>query len=204
MKKYFVMFLMLFIFCSCAAGPVYVAKNESESIKHVYGDVKSQELFNNNTDLFKDIYLRYSASHINIYNEGIGITTLKDNKNNTLHYLMAYIRPAEISFDGNTTKSEQRFSYALLEVPRYLKLMKSKDLERDGIKGLAFGIYWPVRDFSQCQSNGGFIEYLYVYLTKDDAQDILAGRKDYKTTLVDSEVITSLDLQPAKSVRPIF
>jgi hypothetical protein len=204
MKKYIVMFLMLFIFCSCAAGPVYMAKNESESIKRVYGDTKSQELFDKNTDLFKDIYLRYSTSRINIYNDGIGITTLKDNKNKTLHYLMAYIRPAEISFDGNTTKPEQRFSYALLEVPRYLKLMKSNDLERNGIEGLAFGIYWPVRDFSQCQSNGGFIEYLYVYLTKDDAQDILAGRKDYKTTLVYSEVITSLDLQPAKSVRPVF
>jgi hypothetical protein len=204
MKKYIVLFSMLFIFCSCAAGPVYMAKNESESIKRVYGDTKSQELFDKNTDLFKDIYLRYSTSHINIYNDGIGITTLKDNKNKTLHYLMAYIRPAEISFDGNTTKPEQRFSYALLEVPRYLKLMKSNDLERNGIEGLAFGIYWPVRDFSQCQSNGGFIEYLYVYLTKDDAQDILAGRKDYKTTLVYSEVITSLDLQPAKSVRPVF
>jgi hypothetical protein len=48
------------------------------------------------------------------------------------------------------------------------------------------------------------MEYLHVYLTKDDAQDILAGRKDYKTALVDSEVITSLDLKPAKSVRPVF
>ena len=83
MKKYFIMFLMLFIFCSCAAGPVYMAKNESESIKRMYGDAKSQELFNKNTDLFKDIYLRYNASHINFYNEGIGITTLNDDKNNT-------------------------------------------------------------------------------------------------------------------------
>ena len=204
MKKYFVMFLMLFILCSCAAGPVWMAKNESEAIKTVYGDTKSQELFNKNTDLFKDIYFRYSTSHINFYNEGIGITTLKDEKNNILHYLMVYIRPAEISFDGNTTKPEQRFSYVLLEVPRYLKLLKSKDLERDGIEGLAFGIYWPVRDFSRCQENGGFVEYLYVYLNKDDAQDILDGRRDYKTALVDSEVITSLDLQPAKSVRPVF
>jgi hypothetical protein len=204
MKNYFVLFLMLFIFCSCAPGPVYMAKNESESIKYRYGDSKSQELFDKNTDLFKDIYLRYSASRINFYNEGIGITTLNDNKNNTLRYLMAYIRPAEISFDGNTTKPEQRFSYALLEVPRYLKLMKSKDLDRDGIEGLAFGIYWPVRDFSQCHENGGFIEYLFVYLKKDDAQDILDGRKDYKTVLIDSEVITSLDLKPAKSVRPVF
>ncbi len=204
MKKYFFLFLMFFIFCSCAAGPVWVAKNESESIKSTYWDTKSKELFNKNTDLFKDIYLRYSASHINFYNEGIGITTLRDDKNNTLHYLMVYIRPAEISFDGNTTKPEQRFSYALLEVPRYMKLMKSKDLERDGIEGLAFGIYWPVRDFAQCNESGGFIEYLYVYLKKDDAQDILTGKKDYAKTLVDSEVITSLGLKPAQSVRPVF
>ena len=204
MKNYLALLLMLFIFCSCAAGPVYMAKNESESIKSVYGDIQSQTLYNKNTDLFKDIYLRYNASHIKFYNEGIGITTLNDNKNNTLRYLMTYIRPAEISFDVNTTKPEQRFSYALLEVPRYLKLLKSRDLERDGIEGLAFGIYWPVRDFSQCQENGGFIEYLYVYLKKDDAQDILDGKIDYKTALIDSEVITSLDLKPAKSVRPVF
>jgi hypothetical protein len=195
---------MLFIFCSCAAGPVYMAKSESESIKSIYGDTKSQELFDKNTDLFKDIYLRYNTSHINFYNEGIGVTTLNDDKNRTLRYLMVYIRPPEISFDGNTTKPEQRFSYALLEVPRYLKLLKSKDLDRNGVEGLAFGIYWPVRDFSRCQENGGFIEYLYVYLNKDDAQDILDGRKDYKKTLAYAEVITSLDLQPAKSVRPVF
>lgn len=204
MKKHFIMLLTLFIFCSCAAGPVYVAKNESESTKNIYLDEKSQALFNKNTDLFKDIYSRYNSSQINFYNEGLGVTTLKDEKNKTLSYLMVYIRPPEISFDENTTKPEERFSYALLEVPRYLKLMKSKDLERDGIEGLAFGIYWPVRDFSQCQKNGGFIEYLYIYLKKDDAQDILDGRKDYKATLVYSEVITSLGLKPAKSVRPVF
>jgi hypothetical protein len=204
MKKYFIMLLMLFIFCSCAAGPVYVAKNESESTKIMYLDGKSQELFNKNTDLFRDIYSRYNASHINFYNEGLGVTTLKDEKNKALYYLMVYIRPPEISFDENTTKPEERFSYALLEVPRYLKLMKSKDLEREGIEGLAFGIYWPVRDFSQCQKNGGFIEYLYIYLKKDDAQGILDGSKDYKATLVYSEVITSLGLKPAQSVRPVF
>jgi|WetSurSiteA1Bulk_404760.scaffolds.fasta_scaffold82390_1 hypothetical protein len=204
MKNYFVLLLMLFLFCSCAAGPVWVAKNESESIKSMYLDGKSQELFNKNTDLFKDIYHRYNTSHINFYNEGIGITTLKDDKNNVLHYLMTYIRPAEISFDGNTTKPEERFSYALLEVPRYLKLMKSKDLQRDGIEGLAFGIYWPVRDFSQCNKNGGFIEYLYVYLKKDDAQNILDGKINYQRAIADAEVVTSLDLKPAKSVRPVF
>ncbi|HEX2966264.1 MAG TPA: hypothetical protein VHO84_10775, partial [Syntrophorhabdaceae bacterium] len=180
MKKYAVMFVALFLLCSCAAGPVYMAKNESESIKTMYSDPKAQALYNKNTDLFKDIYLRYNSSRINFYNEGIGITTLKDEKNVPHQYLMTFIRPPEISFDGNTTKGEQRFSYALLEVPRYMKLLKAGDLERDGIEGLAFGIYWPVRDFGQCTSNGGFIEYLYVYFDKNDALDIIAGKKDYK------------------------
>lgn len=195
---------MVFILCSCAAGPVYVAKNESESIKRVYGDAQSQQLFDKNSDLFRDIYLRYNTSHINTYIDGIGITTLNDDRKKTLHYLMTFIRPAEISFDGNTTKGEQRFSYALQQVPRYMKLMKGSDLDVDGIDGLAFGIYWPVRDFGQCDKNGGFIEYLYIYLKKDDAKDILAGRKKYEDTLVFAEVITSLDLKPAKSVRPVF
>jgi len=43
-----------------------------------------------------------------------------------------------------------------------------------------------------------------MYLGKEDAQDILAGKKDYKQTLAFAEVITSLDLKPAQSVRPIF
>ncbi len=204
MKKYFIILLSLFILCSCAAGPVWVAKNESESIKSSYLDGKSQALHSKNADLFRDIYSRYNASHINFYKDGIGVTTLKDEKNNVRYYLMVNIRPSEISFDGNTTKPEQRFSYALLEVPRYMKLLKGRDLEREGLEGLAFGIYWPVRDFSQCQDNGGFIEYLYVYFGKNDAQEILAGRKDYKQALSFAEVITSLDLKPAQSVRPVF
>jgi hypothetical protein len=204
MKIYAVMCVALFFLCSCAAGPVYMAKNESESIKTVYSDSRSQELYNRNTDLFKDLYVRYNTSRINFYNEGIGITTLKDEKNRPHQYLMTFIRPPEISFDGNTTKGEERFSYALLEVPKYMKLLRPGDLERDGIEGLAFGIYWPVRDFSQCNANGGFIEYLYVYLNKDDAQDIITGKKDYKKVLNFAEVITSTDLQPARSVRPVF
>ena len=204
MKKYWIMFITLLFVCSCAAGPVYMAKNETESIKSTYPDSQSQELFNKNQDLFKDIYLRYTASRINFYNEGIGITTLKGKNNKDHRYLMAYIRPSEISFDGNTTKGEERFSYALLEIPRYLKLLKTSDLERDGIEGLAFGIYWPVRDFSQCHTNGGFIEYLYVYLDKESAKDVITGKGDYKRALAFAEVITSLDLKPARSVRPVF
>ncbi len=204
MKMYAAMCVVLLLLCSCAAGPVYMARNESESIKTVYSDSRSQELYGKNTDLFRDLYTRYNASRINFFNEGIGIATLRDEKDKPHQYLMTFVRPPEISFDVNTTKGEERFSYALLEVPKYMKLLRPGDLERDGIEGLAFGIYWPVRDFSQCNSNGGFIEYLHVYLNKNDAQDIIAGRKDYKKVLNFAEVITSIDLKPAKSVRPVF
>ena len=85
-----------------------------------------------------------------------------------------------------------------------MKIIKGSDLNRKDIAGLAFGVYWPVRDFSQCQKNGGFIEYLYVYLKKGDAQDVLAGRRDYMDVLNDAEIYTSWNLQPAKSVRPVF
>jgi hypothetical protein len=194
----------MFIFCSCVSGPVYIAKNESESIKRIYEDPKLQRLYDKNVDLLKDIYMRCSASHVGIAPDGIGFTPLKDENNQKLYYLMVYVRPSEISFDGNTTKAENRFSYVLQQVPKYMKLIKSKDLDRDDIGGLAFGIYWPVKDFSKCSQYGGYIEYLYVFFKKAGAQDVLDGRRDYKEALVDTEVITSLELQPAKNVRPVF
>ena len=203
MKKCCIGFL-LFILCSCAAGPVYIAKNESEGIKHVYNETTLQKLYDQNVDLLKDIYFRYSASHVGIVPDGIGFTPLNDENNQRLLYLMVYVRPPEISFDGNTTKAENRFSYAIQQVLRFMKLITSKDLDRDDVEGLAFGLYWPVRDFSQCDQYGGYIEYLQVFFKKGDAEDVLDGRRDYIDALADAEVITSLDLQPARDVRPVF
>lgn len=204
MRNVFIGFFILFMLCSCAAGPVYIAKTESEAIKRGYNDQRSQELYNANAEFFKELYLRYNAAKIGIYKDGIGITTLNNETNEKLHYLMAYTRPAEISFDGNSSTSENRFSHALQQIPRYMKHIKSRDLDRNDIEGLAFGIYWPVRDFSQCNEFGGFVEYIHVFFRKADAQDILDGRRNYVEALVDAEVITSLDLKPAKNVRPVF
>ncbi|HVN95791.1 MAG TPA: hypothetical protein VMT62_05145 [Syntrophorhabdaceae bacterium] len=196
--------LILLILCSCSAGPVYIAKNESQAIKHVYSDPSLQKLYEANVDLLGDIYVRYSASHVAIVPDGIGFTPLNDQNNQRLQYLAVNVRPSELYFDGSSTKAENRFSYALQQVPRYMKLIKSKDLDREGVQGLAFGLYWPVRDFSQCQEYGGYIEYLQVYLEKGDAQDVLDGRRDYIDALTNAEVITSLGLQPARNVRPVF
>ncbi len=139
-----------------------------------------------------------------MYKDGIGIAILNDEKSEKLHYIKVYVRPAEISFDGNSSTPEQRFSHALQQIPRYMKLIKSRELDRKDIEGLAFGIYWPVRDFSQCNQYGGFVEYINIFFRKVDAQDILDGRREYQDALVDAEVITSLDLKPAKNVRPVF
>jgi hypothetical protein len=199
--------LVFFLFgCATGTGTVYIAKTESESIESTYKDPRAQSLHQKNSDLIRDIYWRLIQSNVGIYRRGIGITTLTDQNNEQLHYLMINIRPSEVYFDENTTKPEDRFSRVLMtELPKYLKFIKSSDLDRDDIKGLAFGIYWPVRDYSQCNTYGGFIEYIHVYFSKNDAQDILEGRRPYADSLTeDVEIITSLDLKPAKSVRPVF
>lgn len=205
MKLIVAVSLVFFLFGCAGTGAVYIAKTESESIKSTYEDPQVQSLQQKNMDLVRDIYHRFVQSNIGIYQGGIGITTLTDQRNEKLHYIMVNIRPSDVYFDENTTKPEDRFSHVLMAAfPKYLKFIKSNDLDRDGIEGLEFGIYWPVRDYSQCHQYGGFIEYIQIYFRKNDAQDVIDGRRDYTDSLQDTEIITSLGLQPAKSVRPVF
>jgi len=204
MKKVASVFLLCFL-CSCAAGPIYMAKNQTESMKVSYEDAKLKKLYADNETLLKEIYLRLSNSNVNIYKEGIGLTILNDDKNEKLHYIMMNVRPSEIVFDERSTKPEERFSNVLQTYfPKYLNYIKKEDLSRDDIEGLALGIYWPVRDYSQCNQYGGFVEYIHIYFTREDVFDLLDRRKTFAAVINDSEVITSLNLQPAKSVRPVF
>jgi hypothetical protein len=204
MKKIVFICLLSFL-CSCTSGPIYMAKNQTESIKYSYDDAKMNKLYADNESRLKGIYLRLNNSNVNIYKEGIGLTILNDEKNEKLHYIMMNIRPSEIVFDEVSTKPEQRFSNVLQSYfPKYLRFIEKDDLERDDIEGLALGIYWPVRDFSQCNQYGGFVEYIHVYFTREDVFDFLDRRKTFAEVINDSEVIASLNLQPAKSVRPKF
>ncbi|MCX5812887.1 MAG: hypothetical protein NT178_10140 [Proteobacteria bacterium] len=204
MKKVVLVCLLSFLY-SCAAGPIYMATNQAESMKTSYDDAKLKKLYAENESLLKGIYLRLSSSNVNIYKEGIGLTILNDDKNEKLHYIMMNIRPSEIVFNESTTKPEQRFSSVIgTYFPKYLNYIKKEDLNRDDIEGLALGIYWPVRDLSQCNQYGGFIEYIHIYFTREDVFDLLDKRKTFVEVVNDSEVITSLNLQPAKSVRPSF
>jgi hypothetical protein len=204
MKKIIFICFMGFL-CSCAAGPIHMAKNQTESMKATYDDAKLRKLYTDNESLLKGIYTRLNNSNVNIYKEGIGLTILNDDKNEKLHYIMMNIRPSEIVFDEKATKPEQRFSNVLQTYfPKYLNYIKKEDIDRDDIEGLALGIYWPVRDYSQCNQYGGFIEYIHIYFNREDVFDFLDRRKTFAEAVNDSEVITSLDLQPAKNVRPVF
>jgi len=204
MKKVIPIILLVFL-CSCGTGVIHVAKNEAESHKTIYEDAQVQKLSTENEAFLRDIYQRLSKSNIDIYKEGIGITLLSDQNNEKLHYIMINIRPSEIVFNESTTTPEQRFSSVLQNsFPKYMKLIKKEDLDRNDIEGLALGIYWPVRDFSQCNTYGGFIEYIQVYFMKEDVWYMLDGKKNFVDVIRSSEVITSLNLKPAQNIRPVF
>jgi len=205
MKIIIIGIALCFVLLSCAPGPVYVAKSENESMRTAYEDAKLRKLHADNEMILKKIYNRLVQSNINIYKEGIGLTILTDDRNEKLHYISINIRPSEISFDESSTKPEQRFSRVLgTYFPKYMQYIKMEDLDADDIEGLQMGVYWPVRDHSQCDQYGGFIEYIHVYFTKDDVANILNGRRSFQEVVQDTEVITSLNLQPSKSVRPVF
>jgi hypothetical protein len=204
MKKLIVVFVSLFLF-SCAAGPVYIAKNESEGIKNSYEEAQLRTLYNKNKPLLRDIYTRLTSSRIDIYREGIGFTTLKDDTGDVHYYLMVKIRPSEVVFDEKSSKAEQRFSKVLGGYfEKYLSSIKRDDIERSGVDGVSLGVYWPVRDFSQCKENGGFIEYIIVYVSKEDLNSILEGYKSFAEVASDAEIIASLDLKPPTYMRPVY
>ena len=205
MKTFIIFVLLAFALCSCTPGPVYVARGESDSIKKNYNDKRVQDLFDKNSSLFKDIYKRYSSYNVGIYTDGIGITTLDDLNKEQLHYIMVYVRPKEASFDTNATKPNDRVATIIKDfVPKYIKIIKSQDIERDDIEGLAFGVYWAVRDHSQCDTYGGYIEYLYIFFPKSAAQAYLDGKMSLAEAVDQSEVIASLELKPTIGLRPVF
>ena len=204
MKSIVAVSLLLFL-SACAAGPVYVAKNESESFKTAYDDPQLQKLHGQNEALLKNIYSRFNKAQVNTPKQAIGMTFVQDQNNRKHPYFMIGIRPSEVYFNVNATTPSQRFSQVLnAYFPKYLNFIRKEDFEKNGVEGLDLAIYWPVRDYSQCNTYGGFIEYIHVYFTKNDVQDILDGRRTFFDVAKSCEVITSLNLEPAKSVKPVF
>lgn len=205
MKKVIIFVFLVLLFSGCATGPVQVATNEADGIRTNYEDPKTKGLFYKYQGLLKDIYSRFNSSGIGIYKEGVGFTTLRGQKGGKFSYLLVSIRPNDINFDEGSTQSNERFSYVIqLYFPKYFKYIKRNDLDKDDIDGLAFGIYWPVRDFTQCDKYGGFIEYAIVYIPKEDVWDLQDHRISMEEVMERAEIMTSLNLAPAISVRPVF
>ncbi len=205
MKNTIIAVLLAVLVLSCTPGPTYYAKGEADSIKKNYNDKHVQNLYESNSSLFKDIYNRYSSNDVGLYQDGIGITTLEDYDKQTLHYVMVYVRPKEASFDISSTKPAQRLATVIRDfVPKYMKMLNPRDLDKDDIEGLAFGIYWAVRDHSQCDKFGGHIEYVYIFFPKNAAQAYMKGNLSLPEAIDQSEVMVSFDLKPAQGVRPVF
>jgi hypothetical protein len=203
MKKTAVVCLIVFL--TGCAGPVYVARNESESLKTAYQDPQLAALSAKYQGLEKEIYARYKRNNMGVSKEGLGFTSLMDNRGGKLHYLMVEIRPEEVNFDKNSTTGEQRLQ---LIVQRYfepnLRVMNRQDIAPSDIDGLAFGVTWAVRDFYQCDKYGGFVEYVIAYIDKNDFNAISDGSKTAPAVLGASEVITSLNLEPPKPIKLRF
>ncbi len=203
-KRMIVVLVSLFL-VSCAVGPVHMAKTEEESIKNSYDEVQLKSLYDKNKPLLRDIYSRLRSSNINVYREGIGFTTLRDPSQKGHFYLMVNIRPPEIVFDESTSKPEERFSKVMgTYFEKYLTYVKKSDLDASGTEGLSLGVYWPVRDYSQCRENGGFLEYVIVYFSKDDLNNIYEHRKSFKDVASQAEVIASLDLKAPTYMKPVY
>lgn len=194
--------LILALFLVGCAPSAHVAFTELEGIKGTYEDPKLTALSSKYQTSLKNIYARYRQAGVDIYKEGIGFTKLSDKDRQVYYYLMVLVKPAEISFDGNTTTSEQRLSAILKRhFEMNLRYMNIRDLEKDDVDGLAFGVYWPVRDYGQCSKYGGFLEYVVAYIRKADVISLLNRTAGFNEVIRDSEIATSQGLKDPVPIR---
>ncbi len=204
MKTTLIVISILGFLVSCSSGPVHVAKTEQEGLKSSSLDPKLAELTRQHLPTLKDIFRRYQRANIDIYPGGIGFTTLSGENIGKHYYLLVQVRPRDISFDETKSTPQERFSEVFeRQLEKNLKYITKRDVQPDNIDGLAFGVYWPVRDLSQCDKYGGFIEYMLVYLKKADFIDYLNGEMTLSEVAQEGQVFTSLGLQKAESVKVI-
>jgi hypothetical protein len=189
-------------FLVACSGPVHLAKNETEGIKTGYQDPGLAALSQKHRDLLKEIYARYARKGMGVAKEGLGFTSLSDNRGRKDSYLFVEAHHEELKFDKNRTTGQERLQVILQRhFETDLKVLTKKDAASDDISGLAFGVTWAVRDFYQCDTYGGFVEYVIAYMNKSDFYSILDGTKTVDSVLANSEVITSLDLAPPTSIK---
>ena len=203
MKRAMLAFILCFLFVSCN-GPVFIAKTENEGIRTSYGDPKMNELATQNRAALKSIYHRYELAKIDVYPDGIGFTALSDDQGKKHYYLLVDVRPKDISFGMGQTTPKERFNEVLLRhFEKNLRLVREEDVGMNGVEGVAFAVHWPVRDLSQCDSHGGFLEYAMIYFPKSEFLSLMRGERSFSDCIKDSEIITSLDLKKPGAVRVV-
>lgn len=190
---------------SCAMGPIQVAKNESEVFKTNYEDPDLARVYKMNEADLRNIYFRYKNAGVDFYYDGIAIIGLKDPSGKVQdHYVSVKIRPAALVFDRAASEPDNwraRFRTVMRkEFPKYIHYLKKSDLQLQDVEGLAFGIYWPRRDYTQCDTYGGCIEYAIIYLTLKDAADILDNTRSFSDVASQSKVVASFNLEPAQNL----
>jgi len=192
--------LCVLMLASCA-GPVYIAKDETEGIKTSYQDPGLSDLCTKYRPVLSQIYRRYQAAGIDVYPNGIGFASVSDAQGKKHSYLLVQVRPRNIMFGQVQTKPDERFSEVFKHhFEKNLRYLKTEDVGMNDVDGVAFGVYWPVRDLSQCDEHGGFIEYTIVYLPKSKFIDLAEKRATLSEAIENAEVITSLERKPAKAV----
>ena len=203
MKRLMYAFVLCFL-VSCSAGPVYVAKTENEGIQTSYQDPRLNELANQNQATLRAVYQRYQLAKIDVYPNGIGYTALSDDLGKRHYYLLVDVRPRDISFGMGQTTSNERFNEVLQRhFEKSHRFVESGDIGMKGVEGVAFAVHWPVRDLSQCDSHGGFLEYAMIYFPKAEFLSLINGKTSFSNAIKGREIVTSLDMKQASSIRLI-
>ena len=186
-------------------GYVNLAKTQSEAMKTGYTDPQLAAYSQKYEGLLKEIYARYTGKNIGIAKEGLGFTTLGDGRGGKSYYLFVETHHEDCNFNKNATTGQERLQIVMrLYFEPELKVLKKSDIAPDDIGGVAFGVAWAVRDFYQCDKYGGHVEYVLAYINKSDFYAVLDGTKSLKDVLTNSEVVASLDQQPAQPIKLKF
>jgi len=203
MRRLLVLFLFASTVWSCVSGPIYLATKQEEGIRTDYQDRSLKGLYERHREELSELFRTFEEKGVGVYKEGLGYTVLTDDGRRAF-YLFVYLRPKEIVFDKHSTRPEERLSTVLTRhLGKYVDLLPRASLSEE-VDGVALGLFWPVRDFSQCKNYGGFIEYVIVQLEKGDLLDVWEGKRDLFEVLREREVRTSLDMQEEKSIRVSF